>query len=503
MSPARRQKHQRHRERRAAEAWARCQVAAVCDAVQTCGVPVVHVTRRLGLSERTVRRWRRQGHKQAARRGRPPLPATRDERCAVYRFLKQRGPSTPLAAVRVEFPTLRVADLRSMLKRYRRLMRRKALRRQSRLEWRRAGAVWAADFKERREPLEGRYGWILSIKDLGSGSQLAWQPLVQATAECVQEVYAQLFAQHGPPLVLKSDNGGQFKADDTKALLAEYHVLPLYSPKRRPAYNGGVERANGQVASYQEAIAAHHQRPAGPTCDDAEAARQMANDLSRPHGWQGPTARQLFAERVPLTFDEREAFLATVEAGRVQACAHWNLPLNEELSHYVQAAVDRRAIRDALVAHGLLVIHPKRKRRGAQVVAPTVPLPSTENLLAPSRPVEDRGALPANPSEPSAVLPVPAGAGADSGACDSVPAFVLAAAGDPGDRRPLPAPALAAYGVWRDKDSLPACVLAAPGAGTMEEAMFERARPTVGRANLWRRLLRQALHLIRGGPFLR
>jgi transposase InsO family protein len=346
--------------------------------------------------------------------------------------------------------------------------------------------VWAADFKERREPLEGRYGWILSIKDLGSGCQLAWQPLVHATAECVQEIYGQLFAQHGPPLVLKSDNGGQFKADGTKDLLAEYRVLPLYSPKRHPQYNGGVERANGQVAGYQEAIAAAQQRPAGPTCDDAEAARQLANDLSRPLGWQGPTARQLFAQRTPLTLDERAAFLATVEAGRAQACAHWNLPPDEPLSHYVQATVDRRAIRDALLAHGLLVIHPKRKRRGAPVAVPAAPSPSAEGLLAPSRLAEDRGVSSANPSEPSAARPAPPSAGAESGAST-----------------PLPAPAIVASVAQRGEHSLPAFVLVAHGAGTIEEAKYASALPTVGRANRWRRLLRQVLHLIRGGPFLR
>ena len=191
------------------------------------------------------------------------------------------------------------------------------------------GTVWAADFKERREPLEGRYGWILSIKDLGSGFQLAWQPLVEATAIAVQAVYADLFNRHGPPLVMKSDNGGQFKADETKGLLAEYHVIPLYSPKRHPQYNGGVERANGQLASYTEALARHHDRPAGPTCDDARRVRQLANDLARPQGWQGPTARQLWLERQPITFHERNAFGATVCRQRAVVRAQWQLSPEE------------------------------------------------------------------------------------------------------------------------------------------------------------------------------
>ncbi|MGD9635973.1 MAG: transposase family protein, partial [Pirellulales bacterium] len=267
MSVPRRRVRQDHLRRRVAEQSARGQVAAACESVQTCGVPMAHVARHLALAERTVRRWRQQRDSfPVEHRGRPPRCATWEERNAVYRYLNERGPTTPLAAVRAAFPVLRRAELASVLRRFKRVMRRRAERFQSRLEWRRPGAVWAADFKERREPLEGRYGWILSIKDLGSGYQLAWEPLVEANAQVVCACYSRLFAEHGPPLVLKSDNGGQFKADATKGLLHEHRVIPLYSPKRHPQYNGGVERANGQVTGYQEALAEFHARPAGPTC---------------------------------------------------------------------------------------------------------------------------------------------------------------------------------------------------------------------------------------------
>ena len=380
----RRQLAAQQRERRVAEAAARRCVAAVCQRVRSRGVPAVQVTRRLGLSARTARRWRQRATTSCVmRRGRPSHCATRQQRNEVIQFLRQRGPATPLAALRAAFPALRRLDLAVLLKRYRQVLRRRAQRRQSRLEWRRAGAVWAADFKERREPLEGRYGWLLSIKDLGSGFQLAWEPLVQATAAAVQAVYTQLFDEHGPPLVLKSDNGGQFKADETKDLLAEYRVLPLYSPKRRPQYNGGVERANGQVASYQEAVAQFHQRPAGPTCDDAEHARRLANELSHPRGWRGPTADQLWDQRAPLTAQERTQFLDAVQAGRTIARAHWNFAPDAALTHDQAAAVDRRAIRDALVQHELLIIHPRRRRDRCRT-EPTAPLPTP-----PQTPIED------------------------------------------------------------------------------------------------------------------
>ncbi len=37
-------------------------------------------------------------------------------------------------------------------------------------------------------------------------------------------------SMYGPPLVMKSDNGGQFRADETKDLLAQYQVVPLDLP---------------------------------------------------------------------------------------------------------------------------------------------------------------------------------------------------------------------------------------------------------------------------------
>ncbi len=369
----RRQVQHQHLDRRMAEQSARCRVAAACQTVATCGVPVIQVTRHLTLSERTVRRWRQPDRAKATvLRGRPPHCASREDRNRVYQFLKQRGATPPLVAVRAAFPQLRRVDIAEVLQRFRRLARRRAQRHQSRLEWRRAGAVWAADFKERREPLEGRYGWILAVRDLGSRCQLAWQPLAEATAETVCATYVRLFAEHGPPLVLKSDNGGQFKADQTKELLAAHEVVPLYSPRRHPQYNGGVERANGQLTGYQEALAQFHARAAGPTCADASGALELANDLTCPAGWHGPTAREVWAERVRLTADERAAFLAALATFRAEARGHWNFASDIRLTHDQAAAVDRRAVRDVLLQQDLLRIHPRRKRaegKGPQLSA--------------------------------------------------------------------------------------------------------------------------------------
>lgn len=342
----------------------RQRVITACSYARQQAVPLVQVTRHLTLSERTVRRWRQQTCQTTAtdlkERGRPPRCASREERNQVFRFLRQRSTATPLVAVRAAFPALARSDLAEILRRYRRLERRKRQRRQCRLHWRQPGTVWAADFKERREPIEGRYGSILSIKDLASRCQLAWVPVEEGNAQAVQAVYQRLFREHGPPLVLKSDNGGPFRDEQTKALLAEYRVIPLYNPRRHPAYNGGVERANGQLASYQEAVAAAQGRAGLPTCADAEAARELANDLARPGGWQAPTAQELWAQRPDLTAAQRAVFLATIADQRQLARAALRLPEQGDLGHYQAAAVDRRAVRDALIAHSLLVIEPRR-----------------------------------------------------------------------------------------------------------------------------------------------
>ena len=203
---------------------------------------------------------------------------------------------------------------------------------QSRLEWRRPGTVWAADFKERREPLEGRYSWILAVKDLASRCQLAWQPLVEATAEAVQATYTRLFEEHGPPLVLKSDNGGQFKADETKALLAQYAVVPLYSPKRHPQYNGGVERANGQLTGYPGGHAREGStsyRPARPA-PTRKVQLELANELARTRGMRGLDPRLAAAvpggTKPPLHAPASVSpFLAAVAEHRTEArLPHWN-----------------------------------------------------------------------------------------------------------------------------------------------------------------------------------
>jgi hypothetical protein len=70
-------------------------------------------------------------------------------------------------------------------------------------------------------------------------------PLVGArlTGPVVAARLEELFAQFGPPLILKRDNGRNLNSGEVDEVLARWRVIPLNSPPHSPAYNGGIERA--------------------------------------------------------------------------------------------------------------------------------------------------------------------------------------------------------------------------------------------------------------------
>jgi hypothetical protein len=106
----------------------------------------------------------------------------------------------------------------------------------------------------------------------------------------------------------------------------------------------------------------HHQAARGGlpdewTCDDAEAARREANETALPWGVNGPTPAETWEGRRRLEAGERAAFAAEVGRGRRDAKRAQGYPADGVLDRTAAAAVDRVAIRDALVARGLLRFH--------------------------------------------------------------------------------------------------------------------------------------------------
>jgi len=88
-----------------------------------------------------------------------------------------------------------------------------------------------------------------------------------------------LFAEHGAPLVLKSDNGSAFKDKDMLKLLAEHDIVWLPSPPRTPWYNGGCEAGNHSMRIRTDHFA---ERAGGWTSECLAADSRHGNKMARP-----------------------------------------------------------------------------------------------------------------------------------------------------------------------------------------------------------------------------
>src|SRR5260370_12020073 len=133
------------------------------------------------------------------------------------------------------------AELEDLVKRYRRVWRRRHQYAPYSLHWQRSGAVWAMDFSEPPQPIEGIYPYLFAVRDLASHQQLLWLPVLDMTAATAVEALRALLVLHGAPLVLKADNGSAFLADATQDFLVSWGVNLLFSPPHTPGYNGSVE----------------------------------------------------------------------------------------------------------------------------------------------------------------------------------------------------------------------------------------------------------------------
>jgi hypothetical protein len=81
------------------------------------------------------------------------------------------------------------------------------------------------------------------VQDLASRYKFTPWVGEQVLGETVAVHLEQLFLQHGPPLVLKRDNGSNLNQQAVDEVLVRYLVMPLNSPPHYPPYNGGMECA--------------------------------------------------------------------------------------------------------------------------------------------------------------------------------------------------------------------------------------------------------------------
>ena len=347
----------------------RVHIASLCLWAVQQGCHRLHIADLLRLSPRTLRDWC-QRDLSAQPLGRPVLRSCCCQRNEVIALIDELGPRIGVPTLRDCFPHMPHAELDDLLKRYRRLWRRRYQQRLQVLHWPVAGVVWAMDFAEAPQPIDGLYPYLLGVRDLASGQQLLWLPLATATARETIPALAPLFVLYGAPLVLKTDNGSPFLAGDVRAFLAAWGVQQLFSPPRMPRYNGAIEAGIGSLKTRTEQESTRHGRPTNWTWDDAESARAQANATARPQGDSGPTPEEAWTARRPINPAVRALFGAVVAKHRDEIREQHGSRSLDRASHE-ERAIDRQAIPRALVEHGFLLY---RRRR--------IPLPFSRRKAA-------------------------------------------------------------------------------------------------------------------------
>jgi transposase InsO family protein len=322
---------------------------------------------RLGIRPRTLRQWERRYRLDSAglfTLGRPRARSERAARQAVLDYIKERGPGVGVPTLQSQFPDSSRAELTDLIQRYRRVLYDRYRSSQRVLHWRVPGRVWALDWAEpsldgRVLPaIDGRFPYLLAVRDLASGLQLCWQPVLQPTTAIAMTILASLFADHGAPLVLKSDNGSSFRSEAMKRFLEHAGVFSLFSPPHWPGYNGAIEAAIGSLKTRTAQEAACRGRMEW-TSADVEAARQLAN-VNRPRRLRGRTPVEVWGERTQANNIERVRFELTVQRHRYLARNELNIAPDEILDHWQHARLDRKGIQRALVEHDYLLFKGRR-----------------------------------------------------------------------------------------------------------------------------------------------
>jgi Integrase core domain len=207
-------------------------------------------------------------------------------------------------------PTVSRRAVAAWLRRYRRDQRRGYRR----LTWTQHGRVWAMDFSQPTVPVDGRYRYVLHVRDLASRYQLAALPVPRATTPAVCDLLRALTAAHDAPLVLKVDNGSAFVSCDLSAWADAVGTRVLYSPPRYPRYNGSIEGSIGGISTRAHHAAAAAGHPEYWTIDDVELARAQANLVIPPGSRAFVTVAQCWHEAPPISATERRRFGAQCAA---------------------------------------------------------------------------------------------------------------------------------------------------------------------------------------------
>ena len=309
----------------------------------------------LEISPRTLSDWERKWRQDRLRekpRGRPLKQADPLRRGEFIEVLNGQGPQRGLRPLRVLFPDMARGEILDVLWRFRRIFARRNRLVVHSLSWDFPGSVWAMDHTDVTLPVDGIFKRIFAVRDLGSNEQVLWLPVEDATAPVTIRALELLFLHHGPPLVLKSDNGPAFISEEMSSFLKSWEVIQLLSPPWTPQYNGACEAGIGSMEIRTRWEAVRNGRWIDWNWEDMERARIQANQTQRGIGFPAP--EEVWNNRPAISPEFREAFRSTVREEEIKERMERGIQPEAELEPDEQSSIDRVSIRRALVAHVIL-----------------------------------------------------------------------------------------------------------------------------------------------------
>lgn len=316
----------------------------------------------IGINPRTLKSWKllwKQNHLCSEPVGRKPFLPTVQLLDSVKAFLNLTGMETGISVIKRVFPQIPLINIKWFLEDYRKEFYRNKKHYCKSLVWNKANTVWAADFTEMKKKVEGIYKYVLVFRDLCTGKILLTLPCKSQNADIVIKALKYLFYHHGIPLVLKSDNGSAFIAEEVRKYLDDNNVTQLLSPPYTPKYNGSIEAGMGSIKTRLFYISSRKDRPGIYTCDDLEEARLQSNELSRPNGVNKPTPDIMWYNKNDISSETRRTFMREVEICREEAMCENGLKytfLNENQRRFI----NRTAITKALVNLNFLCFKKRR-----------------------------------------------------------------------------------------------------------------------------------------------
>jgi hypothetical protein len=346
---------------RSDEAWlerareARMSAVRLVRGGRQLGISRAQVASALRVLERTLRSWEvrwRSDRLHSRPLGRPRSALGRAQRRQALDCLnRSQGRVGVKSLMSVLGPSAARSALVDLKDRWRYAAHRRGGRLCARLEWTRAGAVWALDWSDPDVAIEGVFTKLLVVRDLASGQNLLSLPCLAESGNVAARELETLIRRHGAPAVVKSDNGKSLRCAAVQMVLAAHGILALVSPPRCPGYNGSCEAGIGALKVRIHHVAAASGRAREWSCDDVLEAQRALNTRVRENGL---SAEDLWQTRRRLDAADREALWSAFrEHLHAERALRGQAPCTE-LTPFEQASLDRAAISRALEEVGLV-----------------------------------------------------------------------------------------------------------------------------------------------------